>query len=307
MIQRSPFATDNVAQQFSSDWAQQGFRSEDEALELNALVDELIDQRRHVALSSRDPDTLDHYSRLLVRDLRQRPGVKVVPYFPSSTDMLLTRLNELLAQTTIAQAMRRDPVAERVVHVFVLHDTPSLANAELTLLVQLINDLPGTELRLVLVLDSEDTQFARLPLLGKRARHWDIAARAPVDLPQDRGAPSEASGVPVLHDRLSSDGTTGAKTDERSSWWRRLWRPASQKSAAVVMAMLAMVLGSWLLMQGEPAQAELSAQALPPQRLWQGALHTAALRDGLAGEQSSPCGSGDWLGASRCPPPLSPS
>ncbi len=249
MSLRKHFTGDTaVADALNSEWAQNGYRSEDDARQVASLVQDLIDNRCHVALSCRDADTLDHYSRLLVRDLRQRDSVKVVPYFPSSTEVLLSRLNELLARVTIEQAMRREHHQERDIHVFVLHDTPSLANAELTLLVQLINDLPGTQLRLVLVLDSDDHDHARLPLLGQRARHWDVPVSAEAATLPSRDGRTKPSHVPVLNDAWHSTAPTDAHKDEpvKPRWWQRLARIPTRQVATAMVAACVLSLGATL-------------------------------------------------------------
>lgn len=245
MSMRTPFdAHPAVADTLNSEWAQHGYRSEDDAQQVASLVQDLIEHRKHVALSCRDADTLDHYSRLLVRDLRQRDGVKVVPYFPSSTEVLLGRLNELLAQITIEQAMRRDTSVGGDIHVFVLHDTPSLANAELSLLVQLINDLPGTQLRLVLVLDSDDVEHARLSLLGKRARHWDVPVPAhAAPFTSGRDLRSQAPQVPVLTQELSGREASAPSTARMAPWWQRLTRWGSRTTVGGVAAVCVLMLG----------------------------------------------------------------
>lgn len=256
-----------VAQQLSSDWAQHGYRSQDDAQQVASLVEDLIVHRKHVALSCSDADMLDHYSRLLVRDLRQRDGVKVVPYFPSSTEMLLARLNEMLARITIEQAMRRDAEQGQDIHVFVLHDTPSLANAELTLLVRLINDLPGTNLRLLLVLDSEDQQHARLPLLGKRSRHWDVPAPVAADAVWLQELAPLDKPIPVLKETVN-DKTQQSQSEPKLSWWSRLTRKSAHKASAVAsVALIAMCV--WLI--GVPVQESASQRvAMGTARAWQG-------------------------------------
>jgi len=300
MSLRKHFPSDTVvAESLQSDWAQQGYRSEDDARQVSSLVQDLIEHRRHIALSCRDADTLDHYSRLLVRDLRQRESVKVVPYFPSSTEMLLTRLNELLAQVTIEQAMRRDSAHGGDIHVFVLHDTPSLASAELTLLVQLINDLPGTQLRLVLVLDSDDHDHARLPLLGKRARHWDVPALVGAEALVRDKRPS-AEQIPVLHESLAANGAT---EPARTGWWQRLGRLVSRSTApaaaALCLAVLAGLgsLGDWV---GSDDPSAPVSQAGAEHRQWGGPIVLASSAGNSAPAVAVPA----WLTA-RCAAPSS--
>jgi hypothetical protein len=238
-----------------------GYCSEGDAIRMANLVRDLIDHRCHIALSSRDPDLLDHYSRLLVRDVRRCERVRVMPYFPSSTETLLARINELLAPTTVAQATDRTPLQQTPIHVFVLHDTPALAHAELSLLVQLIQDLPGIELRLVLVLDSDDQAHSRLSLLGKRARHWDVP------VPNGRWiepalAPETAS-QPVITANNSRVAPKFAQWMSAGRWVSRAWpkhRPVVTAGALVALVTLLGGAQVWAS-RGGTAKAEVAVSA----------------------------------------------
>lgn len=151
-----------------------GYHSEDDARRMRQMAQALLADRRHIALTCADPQTLAHYSRLLVRDLRQFPQVKVLAHLPATSDVMLERFNELLADLPLDLGLDRHAPAERPVKVFVVHDTPRLAPEELALLVRLVNDLPGANLRLVLVQERDLAVTGSLQALGPQVLHWNI-------------------------------------------------------------------------------------------------------------------------------------
>ena len=151
-----------------------GYHSPDDARRMQQLVQAMLADRRHIALTSPDADTLAHYSRLLVRDLRSNPGVRVLAHLPSTSEVMLDKFNELLADLPLDHGVDRRAPVRRPVQVFVVHDTPSLKPEELSLLVRLVNDLPGANLRLVLVQDRDLAVTASLQALGPQVLHWNI-------------------------------------------------------------------------------------------------------------------------------------
>ncbi len=153
-----------------------GYHSTEDALRMQALVRALLEGRRPIALSSPDAATLEHYSRLLVRDLRQQEGVRIIAHLAGSHDKLVQQVNDLLADVPLAHVVRRDANPTRPTHVFVVHDSPDLTSAEFALLVRLVGDLPGANLRLVLIQDRDPAVSDCLQALGPQALHWHIQA-----------------------------------------------------------------------------------------------------------------------------------
>lgn len=151
-----------------------GYYSTEDEQRMQALVRALLQGRRPIALSSASNDALDHYSRLLVRDLRQHDHVKVVAHLPGSCEKLVQQVNDLLADLPLSDVVTRDPAAQRPVHVFLVHDSPTLSSAEFALLVRLVNDLPGANLRIALIQDRDFAVTGNLQTLGAQALHWRI-------------------------------------------------------------------------------------------------------------------------------------
>ena len=197
-----------------------GYHSPEDARRMQQLVQAMLSDRRHIALTSPDAETLAHYSRLLVRDLRQHPAVKVLPHLPSTSDVMLDRFNELLADLPLDAVVDRHTPMRRPVQVFVVHDTPALTAEELALLVRLVNDLPGANLRLVLV-QERDLDFAgSLQALGPQVLHWNIL---PPGMTAAQVAEAERSRE-ALRNALQGardDARRGSMTTPTPSWMRR--------------------------------------------------------------------------------------
>ncbi len=151
-----------------------GYHSPGDAQKMQALVQAMLADRRHIALTSPDTPTLEHYSRLLVRDLRQQDGVKVLAHLPSSTEALLQQFNTLLAEMKLSEVIARHGAPQPPVRVFLVHDSAALTSAEFALLVRLVNDLPGANLRIVLIQDRDITATGSLVALGPQVLHWHI-------------------------------------------------------------------------------------------------------------------------------------
>lgn len=152
----------------------EGFHSAEDARRMQQMAQAMLADRRHLALTSPDPELLADYSRLLVRDLRRDPRIKVLPHLPSTSEYLLDHINGLLADMPIEQVLDRDVAARRPIQVLVVTDTPQLTAEGLTLLVRLVNDLPGANLRLVLVQGRDLAVTESLRALGPQLLHWSI-------------------------------------------------------------------------------------------------------------------------------------
>lgn len=151
-----------------------GYYSTEDEQRMQAMVRALLQGRRPIALSSPSNEALDHYSRLLVRDLRQHDHVRVVAHLPGSCDKLVQQVNDLLADLPLSHVVARDGGDLRPIHVFVVHDSPTLSNAEFALLTRLVNDLPGANLRIALIQDRDFAVTGNLQALGGQALHWRI-------------------------------------------------------------------------------------------------------------------------------------
>lgn len=159
------------------DWFDGGdifYRSKDKQrfqLALNALVDDELG----LAVIGTNETVLDHYCRMLVARLRDLNIFQVEVFLPTNTDSLLKRFNEMLATMSMEQARQpADPAAS--VKLLVVNDAKSVNEEQWALLVRLLADFPGVNVRLVLFLDKTGWPNYEKPLtlFGRKLYRWVV-------------------------------------------------------------------------------------------------------------------------------------
>ena len=144
-------------------------------LRLEGCVAALTQEGRSLALSSSHEAALDHYGKLLTERLRRAaPQCQVEVYFPTSTDALVDRFNEVLAGQTMKEAMTEG--LGQIERIWIVHDAGALAEHELQLLARLVSNFPGANIRTVLLLGPALRSRKAFESLGRRFVRWDIEA-----------------------------------------------------------------------------------------------------------------------------------
>jgi hypothetical protein len=205
-------------------------------LRLAGLVHGLCQDGMNLLLSG-DRDTLvDHYARLLVRQLRAQPNVVVEVIFPTTTDMLLTRFNQWLADIPLAQA--REPAQPgATLRVFVVHDAEAIAEGELQVLARLAIDFPGVCARVVLLADESSPIERRLALLGRRVLQWHIETPEAAELEHllNQAADDQQRGaIEAWLQRLGLMAVEPSTAPEVDVWVRPAWAAPPPPEQAVV-------------------------------------------------------------------------
>ena len=128
-----------------------------------------------VAISSDSDDVLDHYGRIVINQLRQLPDLQIEVFLPANTEALLERFNQILSGLSLTDARDAEssPAPRRVL---IAHDAKAINSRELQLLARLIQDFPGANTSLVLLLDqSGSRQHERsLENFGQRLLRWPL-------------------------------------------------------------------------------------------------------------------------------------
>jgi hypothetical protein len=159
------------------DWFDGGdifYRSKDKQrfqLALNAMIDDDLG----LAVIGTNETVLDHYCRMLVARLRDLNIFQVEVFLPTNTDSLLKRFNEMLATMTMEQARQpADPASP--VKLLVVNDAKSVNEEQWALLVRLLSDFPGVNVRLVLFLDKTGWPNYEKPLtlFGRKLYRWVV-------------------------------------------------------------------------------------------------------------------------------------
>ena len=79
-------------------------------------------------------------------------------FLSTSKDGLLKRFNQMLANLSIDEA-RKPASADTLVHLLVINDASAVKDEEWTLLIRLIRDFPGANVRVALFVDKSCSKF----------------------------------------------------------------------------------------------------------------------------------------------------
>jgi len=151
------------------------FRTADR-FRLEGCVAGLVRDGRSLALSSNREAALDHYSRLLISRLRESsPLSPLEVYFPADTAAMLTRFNDVLAAQSVQQAMQL-PGLDSPPRIWIVHDAGALADHEVKLLARLVQNFPGANIRIVLLLGTSNQSRKVFDSFDRRMLRWDIEA-----------------------------------------------------------------------------------------------------------------------------------
>ena len=205
-------------------------------LRLVGLVHGLCHDGMNLLLSGDRDALVDHYARLLVRELRAQPNVVVEVIFPTTTDMLLTRFNQWLADIPLSQA-REAPLPDATLRVFVVHDAEAVAESELQVLSRLAIDFPGVCARVVLLADEHSPIDRRLSLLGRRVLQWHIETPEAAELEHllNQAADDQQRGsIEAWLRRLGLMAAESTSTPEVDVWVRPAWAAPPPSDQAVV-------------------------------------------------------------------------
>lgn len=141
-------------------------------LQLESCLQAIEQEGKSVVLSSTSPGLLDHYGQLLVQKLRQRlPQTPTEVFFPTHTEALIARFNEMLENVSIDDATQSDgptPPGK----LWIVHDASALPEHELKLLARLLQHLPGARVSAVLMLNGQAEALRNLDPQGRRLMRW---------------------------------------------------------------------------------------------------------------------------------------
>lgn len=143
-------------------------------LQIDACLEAIEQDGKSVILHSISPGLLDHYSQILVQRLRKRlPDVQTEIFFPTHTEALIARFNDLLEDVSVDDATQRQgPQSPQ--KLWIVHDASALPEHELKLLVRLLQHLPGARVSAVLVLNGQASSLRNLDPQGRRLLRWEI-------------------------------------------------------------------------------------------------------------------------------------
>jgi len=153
------------------------FRESDQA-RMARLFETVVNDGLHFVMTSSLHGPVDHYGKLFLNRLKMRSGLAVETFMPVSTDALIARFNSMLADVSVDEA--RDQSVEMQGRVIVINDLHAIDSESLSLLLRLISDFPGLNVRLVFLADQIPKSMERvLERLGSRLIRWDVTPPSP--------------------------------------------------------------------------------------------------------------------------------
>lgn len=142
-----------------------------------SLLQALQAQCRSAVVSCAHAEALEGVSRVLARQLRQVPGLRLEMLQAFSSEMLLARFNEHVAALPLQQA-RLEGDQQQGLTVWMVRLTSRLEWHEVNLLLSMVQSFPGTGVRLLLLCANDtvsDQARALRSRWGSSLHHWDVS------------------------------------------------------------------------------------------------------------------------------------
>lgn len=122
---------------------------------LRLAIKALVQNGMGLAVIGDNESLLTHYSRMLIFRLRKLSKYRMDIFSPTNTDTLLDRFNQLLSNMTMDEARQR-PNPEDTATLLVVNDANIVNEEQWVLLMRLLNDFPGVNVRLILFLNKAE-------------------------------------------------------------------------------------------------------------------------------------------------------
>ena len=149
------------------------FRAADR-MRVEGCVNAVANEGLSLALSCVHEALLDHHVQQLLMRLRtSAPEHHVEVYFPTNTESLISRFNEVLASQSLREATRNGS-GQSSAQIWVVHDAQMLPEQELQLLARLIQNFPGANIRAILLMVGEAPTQESLSAFGRKLLRWEI-------------------------------------------------------------------------------------------------------------------------------------
>ena len=135
----------------------------------------VTEQSMGLAVIGDNEAILTHYSRIFTSRLRKEREFNLEIFPPTNTEELLRKFNQLLSQMTMDQARKNSP-AHKPITLMLVNDANVVESEQWTLLLQLLSDFPGINVRMVLFINKVTwpRYDETLMLLGRNIYRWDI-------------------------------------------------------------------------------------------------------------------------------------
>lgn len=143
-------------------------------LRMESCAHSLTAEGKSLMLYCPSSSLLSHYGGQLISRLREMaPRTSVEIFFPSNSEALVSRFNEVLAKLSIDKATQ-SPTSGMPDKIWVVHDANALTENELQLLTRLLQHFPGANVCAVLMLSGKSHPMPSLDTQNRRIVRWDM-------------------------------------------------------------------------------------------------------------------------------------
>lgn len=143
-------------------------------LRMESCAHSLTAEGKSLMLYCPSSSLLSHYGGQLISRLRElAPRTSIEIFFPSNSEALVTRFNEVLANLSIDKATQ-SPTSGMPDKIWVVHDANALTENELQLLTRLLQHFPGANVCAVLMLSGKTHPMPSLDTQNRRIVRWDM-------------------------------------------------------------------------------------------------------------------------------------
>lgn len=143
-------------------------------LRMESCAHSLTAEGKSLMLYCPSSSLLSHYGGQLISRLRElAPRSSIEIFFPSNSEALVSRFNEVLANLSIDKATQ-SPASGMPDKIWVVHDANALTENELQLLTRLLQHFPGANVCAVLMLSGKTHPMPSLDTQNRRIVRWDM-------------------------------------------------------------------------------------------------------------------------------------
>jgi len=154
------------------------FRGSDH-LRLAGLIKSVTVDGMSLSMVSDQICILDHYAEIFTERIQQiAPEIVHEVYFPTSSESLINRFNEILSRQSMEDAMESEALINPP-RLWVIHDAGALPNHEIELLARLVQNFPGSNIRVLFLITTQSKKQKMLDSFGKKIISWEIKPPTP--------------------------------------------------------------------------------------------------------------------------------
>ena len=197
---------------------------------------------------------LNYYGQIFLNHLREAmPNGTLESYSPTDADVLIENFNQLVSEMSVQEALKAGSLSD-VRKVWVLKNAHSMAPHEIELLGQLLQQFPGSKVRVILWMSGNEPSANILSALGKKVMRWNIAlpdsAQTQTFWNHARAAGQEEDVRPMLDQLRLMEHVPPALRAVRESKSagvtkaKKKFKLATPKMAVGLLAGLALLMGS---------------------------------------------------------------